>query len=270
MAFLTIAPSTPTEETAACIVCGAGFALPPKRKTSDKRRQTCSRSCAVALAWKNQDSRAKRIASIKAERNTPGAKARAARINRERWARPGEREKLARRNRERWADPSIREAMSAAIRAVQGTPEMRAHYSQMRRRQWAEDQSYRERTVEGIRRSKGSPEARALFSILLKARWRDPARRAKYMTAVRSNSKLAAGVPRPSRRKTNVVDVPVPQFTKDEKRSLERARLAVIRMAKRNRSTDADLAAIAAAYKGPIKKYPSGAHSGWRPSWMSE
>jgi hypothetical protein len=225
------------------------------------------------LSWRNPDARSRRIASLKAERNTNHARERQARINRERWARPGEREKLAERNRQRWSDPEIRERWSAAIKEVQGSPEMRRFYSIMRSEQWANNPEYRARTIAGIRRSKSSPEARALFSTLLRARWQDPVWRAKYMLAVRANGKLTAAVPRPSRRRPRVpriVNIPIPSFTAEERKVLAISRAAVQRRGRQQKSTTGDLRALIEAFTGPIKKLPAGASADWKPSWMKE
>lgn len=161
-----------------CQNCGIEFTPPP----DNKARRSCSRSCAVALAWKDPESSARRRASIEKARRTPESRARSVAANNRRWARPGEREKLSERNRKMWAKPRMRKKLSKAIRAAQGTPEQRAFYSRMRTAQWA-DPEYRRKTIEGIQRSKGSPEARALFSKLLRERWTDPAMRAKYTAA---------------------------------------------------------------------------------------
>lgn len=248
---------------AICENCGSSFVT-----DGNRRRRSCSRACAAALAWKDPESRSRRVASITAQKRSPAARDFQRRLNAERWSRPGERQKLAEWNRQRWADPATKKMLSEAIQRAQGSPDQRAHYSRLRRRQWATDTIYRERTVAGIRRAKRTSEARRLFSALMRARWRDPIWREKYLLAAKANR--TGGVPRPSRGKNNIVSVPVLQFTPDEIRVLGKARAAVMRRARGKPSTTADLAAIAATYKGPIKKFPAGAHRGWTPSWMGK
>ena len=163
------------QEPRTCAVCHAVFTPPPGSK-----RTTCGRSCQVALAWKDPEKAARRIASLKADRAKPERQAVLARLNDKRWARPGEREKLSELNRQRWASGEFNGARIAAA----WTPERRAASSEMRRRQWAQDEAYRRKTTEGIRRALQSPEYRARFSALLKARWQDPAWRAKYLAGI--------------------------------------------------------------------------------------
>lgn len=165
----------------ACRVCHAEFI---RRKKS--KAVTCSRACAVSLAWRNPESTARRVASIKAERGTPEARERQAQNNAVRWARPGERERMGEHNRRRWKDPITKAEVSASIRKVHNSPEKRALHSKRRKEAW-ENPETRERYVAGIRRSKQTPEARAKFSALLKARWQDPVWREKYLSAVRRN-----------------------------------------------------------------------------------
>lgn len=165
----------------ACRVCHAEFI---RRKKS--KAVTCSRACAVALAWRNPESAARRVASIKAERGTPEARERQAQNNAVRWARPGERERMGEHNRRRWKDPITKAEVSASIRKTHGSAKTRALHSRRRKEAW-ENPETRERTVAGIRRSKQTPEARAKFSALLKARWQDPVLREKYLSAARRN-----------------------------------------------------------------------------------
>lgn len=61
---------------------------------------------------------------------------------------------------------------------------------------------------------------------------------------------------------------PLPALSREQKKVAAVTRAAVIRRSRRSKDTVADLTDIIAAYKGPIKKYPAGAHSGWRPSWL--
>lgn len=169
-----------------CIVCRAEFERPRKSK-----RVTCCRSCAVSLSWKNPDTKQQRVASIKDERQTEEARARAIRNNKKRWSRPGEREKLSERNRQMWADPYENAKMSVAIQKVQLTPERREFQSKQIKSRW-DDPKGREKLVRGIRNSKSTPEARAKFSRLLRERWQDPEWREKYLAATRKNSAKGA------------------------------------------------------------------------------
>lgn len=107
-----------------CENCGEVYDRPRKSK-----RRTCSRSCAVSLSWKNEETRAQRTASIIDAVNTPSNRRRISRENRKRWARQGEREKLSELNKSRWADESFKEKTSATIRDV-WTAEKRAKFSE--------------------------------------------------------------------------------------------------------------------------------------------
>lgn len=164
-----------------CENCGTEFLAYTKRRS-------CSRSCAVALAWKDPEKSAKRRASITAVRRRPESRAASTAANYWRWCQLGAREKMAEQSRQRWAKPRMRKKMSKAIRAAQGTPEQRAFYSEMRTAQWANNPEYRRKVVEGMRRHHTSPEARANFSILLTERWKDPEIRAKMVAANRRNA----------------------------------------------------------------------------------
>lgn len=161
-----------------CVVCQERF----RPAASKKPRVTCSRKCAMSLAWKNPEARARRVASIAASKNTPEAQAALAAHNQRRWAKPEEHAKLSEQNRRQWADPKSRAKRAASIKAANSTPQKRAFYSKLRTEQWT-DEVFRSKTVAGIRASKGSPEARALFSTLLRERWADPVMRAKYTAA---------------------------------------------------------------------------------------
>jgi hypothetical protein len=162
-----------------CPVCRGEFV---RKKKS--RALTCSRSCAVALSWRNPEVKERRGASISATLTGPEHSARITRNNHERWSRPGEREKLSEQNRRRWADPETKVRVSLSIQREHGTPEKRALYSRIRKAFW-DDPAGRKRMVDGIRRSKSTPEAKAKFSALLKARWQDPVMRAKYIAGNR-------------------------------------------------------------------------------------
>jgi len=161
-----------------CVICGAAFE-PTAPKSS---RRTCSRSCRVVLAWQNDPE--KRLASLRAAKRTPEARAKQTEANHRRWAQPGQRERLATWNRQRWADPDIKAQLSAAIRAG-WDEDRRAAFGDFRRRQWAENPAYRAATTAGIRKALGSPEHRAMFSRLLRARWQDPAWRERWAEGTR-------------------------------------------------------------------------------------
>lgn len=179
----------------ACRYCDLLFEVPPKAK-----RQCCSRKCSNAWSWTQPGVRERRVASIRAERTTPKAKARVAAHNKRRWSKPEEREKLREQNRREWADPVKRAKRSAGIQAAHGTVEKRKFYADKRRANWA-DPDYRERTAESMRAAHRRPEVRAKFSKLLTERWQDPHMRAKYMEANR-NRNSAAKRDRASKRMT--------------------------------------------------------------------
>jgi hypothetical protein len=160
-----------------CPICRAEVKPKPKSK-----RVTCSRSCAVALSWKNETTSAQRKASIRAERTTPKARARLAAHNKRRWAKPEEHAKLSEQNRRRARDPVVKAQRSIVMSAKNGTPEKRAMYSAIRKAYWA-DPARRQKMIDGMRRSKQTPEAMAKFSALMKARWQDPVWRAKWTEA---------------------------------------------------------------------------------------
>lgn len=257
---------------ALCENCGTEFATP----TSNPRRRSCSRSCAVALSWKNSDTAARRQASIKAQKNTPEGRAQSTESNNKRWSIPGQRERLSDWNRERWADPKTREELSAAIKATHSTPEMRAFYSQLRTADWARP-SYREKMIAAVRAHHGTPEARAKFSVLLRGRWQDPILRPKYLAGVRANAAKMKGVPR-GLRKRLVVHVPIPEMKVHRTRAeimAERRVQALAMKVRRARfksapkSTSKELVEIAARSRVTIKRYPMGAALGWKPSWMT-
>jgi hypothetical protein len=176
-----------------CPTCKEFFKLRPKIRrhhaTTYDNRHCCSRKCSVAWSWTRPGVAKKRKAGILLERQTPAGKKRTIEHNRKRWSRPGERKRLSEWNKRRWADPVIKAELSRAIALAQGTPEMRAFYSNMRTELW-KDPKFRKRMVDGIKKSKGSPEARKLFSKLLKERWQDPVLRKKYLAGVRRAAKI--------------------------------------------------------------------------------
>lgn len=158
-----------------CEVCGAVFEV--KAKTIKKR--CCSRSCAPKLIWMNPEARARVMAGIKAQKQTPEGRAHTAEANRKCWADPEQRRRLSDWNKERWADPETKAHLSAAIAASHGRPEVRDKVRKRIRRRW-DDPAEREKLERGIRRSKTTQEARAKFSRLLKDRWKDPEFREKW------------------------------------------------------------------------------------------
>lgn len=166
-----------------CGTCQKTFICLPR-----STRVTCTRTCAVAMSWKNPETAARRRASIRAEKLTPQARQRTVEINNRRWARPGEREKLSARNRETWADPKTAAKRTAGIRKAHRTPEKRAFYSELRRKDF-QDPAYRARHLEAVRQAKASPEHRASLSESMRKRWQDPKQRAVMLAAVRRNAK---------------------------------------------------------------------------------
>jgi hypothetical protein len=164
-----------------CAECRKSFEVPIVLDTNGKhrlpsKRLTCSRSCAVALAWKKDP--AKRLASLKRCKQTPEEMDRIKRHNETRWAKEGERERLSEWNRRRWAKPAVKAKLSAAIRKAQRRPEVRAAASITRMDLWRTPE-YRNKNVAAIQRAHGSPEYRAKFSEMLRERWKDPVWRAK-------------------------------------------------------------------------------------------
>lgn len=156
-----------------------------KEFETETKRLTCSRSCAVALSWKNPKSAASRKIGISKSKKTPEAIRQLAEHNERRWSRPGEREKLSEQNRREWANPRKRAKRSAGIKRAHGTPEKRYFYSRMREEQWANDPEYRRKTLAGMRHRFDSPEFKLMFSNLLRERWLDPIMRAKYTDGIK-------------------------------------------------------------------------------------
>src|ERR1700674_140381 len=246
--------------TAICENCATEFEQPLVEKNGKMRpawRRTCSRSCAVALSWKNDGE--KRRASISAAHSTPEAAQRLADFNARRWSRPGERERLSDWNRARWADPAIKQHLTEAIAANHRTPQMRQLYSRLRAEMW-KNPELRARTIAGIRASKGTPKARAKFAMLLKARWNDPILRPKYLAAVRRTAAAMKGRSR-SQPSLPLVHIPFLSFTQEEKKDLARRLFTVLRAARKNKSSIAELRDIVGSYKGPIKKLPMAPHA---------
>jgi hypothetical protein len=169
----------------ACKACHAEFERAPKSK-----RITCSKSCGVALSWRDPAAKERRASGIRAQRATPEGKANTQARNATRWARPGERERLSESNRRRWADPIAAAETAAALKAVNGSAENREKARQARQAAW-DDPETRERYLEGIRRSKSDPASRERFSVALRERWKDPVWRGKLLAATRRNAKKA-------------------------------------------------------------------------------
>jgi hypothetical protein len=170
-----------------CAKCGAGY----RRTDKTVSKRCCSRACGISWSWTRPGVKEKRKAGIRAERATPAAKARAAKLNRERWSRPGERERLSEWNKKRWANPAIKADLARAIALVQRTPEMRKLYSDLRK-EWWKDPVMREKMLKAMADAHGTPEYRAKHSERMKARWRDPVLRKKYLAAVGRNVKKIA------------------------------------------------------------------------------
>jgi hypothetical protein len=157
--------------------CGKEF----ERKPTSKRT-TCSRSCAVALSWRDPKAKAARSKSIKAQKATPEARQQQREQNERLWADPKQHERLSEWNRQRWADPTISAQTVASIKAA-FTDERKAAISEQRRAEWA-DPEIRAMRMASLRRAFSTPEWRAQFSERLKARWRDPIMREKYIRGI--------------------------------------------------------------------------------------
>jgi hypothetical protein len=165
--------------TLKCKICGK-----PYERGLKSKRQCCSRSCWIALSWRNEETAAKRRATMSIVQK---ARRCGANLNRMRWSRPGERERLSEWNRKTWADPEIRKKRSAGIRRQARRPEFRKKMSDIRKRDW-QNPEYREKMITGNRRGHGRPEYRKLFSDNLRRRWAEPKSRAKLLKAVRETA----------------------------------------------------------------------------------
>lgn len=159
-----------------CASCGLVF-LPPAKSG----RRCCSRPCSIRWGWDRLDAGARDARTANAREGCRSAenRARVTAQNNARFADPAERENIAAHNRRRWADPVARAKNSANIQRVQGSPEYRRLYSELRRAMW-DDPEYRERCIAAMTAAKRTPEARAKFSALLRERWKDPAWRKKW------------------------------------------------------------------------------------------
>lgn len=72
----------------------------------------------------------------------------------------------------------------------------------------------------------------------------------------------------PKPQRAIVVLAANPTFTEAERQDIERRRLRVMMAGKTKRASIDDLLAAVAKSDAPIRRLPSGAHIGWRPSWM--
>lgn len=158
-----------------CIVCLESFDRAPKSK-----RVTCSRSCAVALAWaKNPE---QRCASISIAHQRPEAQLRLAAHNKRRWAKPEEHEKIAEESRQRWADKDMRREMRDKMRETQRSPRMRRLYSVNMQLRW-DDPEWKAKTLAAINSSEAVRAYRNSFGDHLRERWKKPRLRRKYTKA---------------------------------------------------------------------------------------
>jgi hypothetical protein len=177
-----------------CVVCRAEFDPLPTGQGAARRRPskrvTCSNSCRAALQWKDPESAARRIESIRVERRTPEARARATAINNKRWADPEQHERLSEQNRKRWRDPVTRMKFAVEHQRRMSTPEAKQRQSEQIKARWDTPEG-RAKLQEGTKRGKNTPEAKAKFSASLKARWQDPELRPKYMAATKRNAAKA-------------------------------------------------------------------------------
>lgn len=155
------------------------------------KQRTCSRSCAVALSWKNPACRKARIIGIRQERKTQKAKDRQAAANRKRWADPENRKRLSEWNKRHWRDPVTRAERAAQIRIAQSKPEYRAALSERRRKFWA-DPVKRAKHSARLKEVKNNPEHKKLVSDNMRRRWADPVTRKQLLAAVKRNSAKAA------------------------------------------------------------------------------
>lgn len=177
-----------------CPECRIEFERPKKSK-----RITCSRSCGVAMSWKNPAVRERRREALKVAQSAPQAVERTRRTNKARWSRPEEREKLSQRNREMWADPETAIKMAVAIAKAHREPARRKAQSEVIKARW-NDPEGRAKLVQGIRRCKMSPKARKKCSEALKERWQDPEGRKKLAAACKENAKKATAASIASRK----------------------------------------------------------------------
>jgi len=173
-----------------CKNCDVLFERAPKSVALN-----CSIQCKNSWTWKNPETRAKRLAGIRAERATPEAKARLAEHNKRRWSKPGEREKLSEQNRREWADPVKRAKRSAGIQAANGTAEMRKKYSDRKKEQWR-DADYRDHISTAVREANQTAYCRAKASENMKEKWRNPQSRARYMAGQKKRAEKGAAANR--------------------------------------------------------------------------
>jgi len=77
-----------------------------------------------------------------------------------------------------WADPAYRAKVVAAQKAVQGTPEARAHKSVASAEAWAAPET-RQKRQQGIKQARSTDASKAKTSAQAKAQWSDPEYAAK-------------------------------------------------------------------------------------------
>lgn len=239
-----------------CVICGVEFAQTRKR-LRDPDRKTCSRSCAVKLAWSDPEKASTRKKSIR-ESFTAERKAALSEQNVARWARPGEREKLSEGNRKRWADPEFKKRTSASIATAQRTPENRKRYSDIRRAAWQRP-DYRAKNIASNKLSHSTPEAKARTSAQMKMLW------VTHRATMLKNLITIA-----SRRK-RIVEVKELVYTEKERQALRSRRFVVKKLAKRFAPVSAkELSRLAAESQVLIKRLPMGASVDWKPTWMND
>lgn len=214
----------PESEVTTCVVCRREF-TPPVAKRSDSRgvrrsqRKTCSRKCHAALGWlAHPEKRGDRCKALSAAQSTPKAMARIAAHNKRRWAKPEEHEKLREQNRLRWKDnPEKRFEYGAKLAIINGTPEKKKFYSEMRKAHWA-DPVKRKKMYDAATASQRVAAYREKLSRITKERWADPVWRAKWakkQSAHMRNSGQAKRMvaAKTAKRKARATKVPQSTFT---------------------------------------------------------
>lgn len=167
----------------ACAVCCAEFERGPKSK-----RETCSNFCHAALRHRRATPEQKELwrETLSRVQSSPKALARTAAHNKRRWADPEQHVRLSKQNRERARirreDPEAFERYRAMMRLINGSPEKKKLYSDLRKQWWA-DPVMRKKMTEAVNASEAVQEYRRNFGEHNKRRWRDPELRAKYTKA---------------------------------------------------------------------------------------
>lgn len=164
---------------AKCKNCGTAFEG-TLGFSGQKKRKTCSRSCAVALSWKKPGVREAKMASLSKAQSTPKALARLAAHNARRWAKPDEHQKLSEQNRREWRHPERAKKRAAAIKKKNNSPEVLAKFRAAKRELW-KNPIYRESNTKAVREALATPENRARASAALRRRWQDPIKRQKML-----------------------------------------------------------------------------------------